>query len=231
MLDALGQALHLIADLDAQVLAIVWLSLRVSLGAVLIGALISLPLGAWLAIAEFPGRDAIVVFLNGLMGIPSVVVGVLFYLLLSHMGPLGGLGILYTPSAMALAQVFLVVPLMSALTRQIVEDAWSGYALELRSFGYSTWLSVRTLLLDCRFSVAVAVIAGLGRAISEVGAVMIVGGNILGFTRVMTTAIALETSKGDLPLSIALGAVLLAIVLFLNIVAYLVRRWAMTRFG
>lgn len=231
VLDTVWQALGLIAHLDAQVLAIVWLSLRVSLCAVLIGSLISLPLGAWLAIAAFPGRDAIVVFLNGLMGIPSVVVGVVFYLLLSHSGPLGSLGILYSPTAMTLAQVFLVIPLMTALARQIVEDAWSGYSLELRSFAYSPWLCVKTLLFDCRFSLVVAVIAGLGRAISEVGAVMIVGGNILGFTRVMTTAIALETAKGDLPLSIALGTVLMMIVIPLNAVAYGIRRWAMNRFG
>jgi len=231
VLETLWQALGLIAHLDAQVLAIVWLSLRVSLSAVLIGSIISLPLGAWLAIAAFPGRDAIVVFLNGLMGVPSVVIGVLFYLLLSRSGPLGSLGLLYTPTAMTLAQVFLVIPLMVALTRQIVEDAWNGYSLELRSFGYSPWLCIRTLLVDCRFSLVVAVIAGLGRAISEVGAVMIVGGNILGFTRVMTTAIALETAKGDLPLSIALGAILLSIVIPLNAVAYGIRRWAMNRFG
>ncbi|MBP1628862.1 MAG: putative permease component of transporter [Holophagaceae bacterium] len=151
--------------------------------------------------------------------------------LLSRSGPLGSLGLLYTPTAMTLAQVFLVIPLMVALTRQIVEDAWNGYSLELRSFGYSPWLCIRTLLVDCRFSLVVAVIAGLGRAISEVGAVMIVGGNILGFTRVMTTAIALETAKGDLPLSIALGAILLSIVIPLNAVAYGIRRWAMNRFG
>ncbi|WP_005036847.1 ABC transporter permease [Holophaga foetida] len=231
MLDTLWEALGLIGHLDAQVLAIVWLSLRVSLGAVLVGSLISLPLGAWLAIVAFPGRDALVVLLNGLMGIPSVVVGVVFYLLLSRSGPLGSFGILYTPMAMTIAQVFLVVPLMSALTRQVVEDAWNGYSLELRSFAYSPWLCVRTLLFDCRFSLVVAVIAGMGRAISEVGAVMIVGGNIFGFTRVMTTAIALETAKGDLPLSIALGAVLLSIVIPLNALAYGIRRWAMNRFG
>lgn len=231
MLDTLIQALKLIAGLDSQVLAIVWLSLRVSLGAVLIGTLISLPLGAWLAVASFPGRDGIAVFLNGLMGIPSVVVGVLIYLLLSRSGPLGGLGILYSPPAMTLAQVLLVVPLMSALTRQTIEDAWRGYALELRSLGFSPWLCVKTLLYDCRFSLVITVLAGVGRAISEVGAVMIVGGNIDGYTRVMTTAIALETAKGDLPLSIALGTVLLSIVMPLNAAAYGIRRWAMNRYG
>jgi tungstate transport system permease protein len=231
MRDTLIEALTLIGGLDMQVMEIVWLSLRVSLVAVFIGTLLSLPLGAWLAIARFPGRDAIVVVLNALMGIPSVVVGVLVYLLLSRSGPLGGLGLLYSPPAMIFAQVCLVIPLMASLTRQIVEDAWRGYALELRALGLSTRMCVMELINDCRYSLVVATLAGMGRAISEVGAVMIVGGNIDGFTRVMTTAIALETAKGDLPLSIALGTVLLAIVMVVNAAAYGVRQWAMKRYG
>jgi tungstate transport system permease protein len=151
--------------------------------------------------------------------------------MLSRSGPLGGLGLLFSPGAMIVAQTLLVAPLIAALARQIVEDAWREYAVELRAFGLSRRQSVATLLFDCRFSLVVAVLAGLGRALSEVGAVMIVGGNIEGFTRVMTTAIALETAKGDLPLSIALGIVLIALVLGLNALAYGLRQWAMRKYG
>jgi tungstate transport system permease protein len=229
--EALAQALSLLAHLDQQVLAIVWLSLKVSVGALLCGTALGLPLGAWLALAGFPGRGGLVVMLNGLMGLPSVVVGVLVYLLLSRSGPLGGLGILFSPPAMVAAQTVLVVPLIAALTRQTIEDAWRDYALELRCLGLSRWQSMATLLHDCRYSLVVVLLAGLGRAMSEVGAVMIVGGNIDGYTRVMTTAIALETAKGDLPLSIALGAVLLSLVLAVNAAAYGLRHWAMGRYG
>ncbi|HEY6897392.1 MAG TPA: ABC transporter permease [Rhodocyclaceae bacterium] len=210
---------------------IVWLSFKVSGAAVVLGTLIGLPFGAWLAVADFRGRGAVTVLLNGLMGLPSVVVGVLVYLALSRSGPLGTWGMLFTPTAMVIAQTILVIPLMAALTRQIIEDAWREYANELRSLHFSLWHSVTTLLYDCRFSLLVSVLAGLGRAMSEVGAVMIVGGNIYGYTRVMTTAIALETAKGDLPLSVALGSVLLSVVLLLNAMAYLLRRWAMRRYG
>lgn len=231
MLATLLEALALLSRLDAQVVQIVGLSLAVSVGAVAIGALIGLPLGAWVAVSEFRGRAAVIVVLNGMMGLPSVVVGILVYLALSRSGPLGSFGLLFSPTAMVIAQSMLVTPLMAALTRQTVEDAWRDYAMELRSFGFSRGLSMATLLYDCRFSLVVTLLAGLGRAMSEVGAVMIVGGNIAGFTRVMTTAIALETSKGDLALSIALGLVLIAAILALNVAAHGLRQWAMRRYG
>ncbi len=231
MLATLLDAFSLLGRLDAQVLAIVWLSLQVSLSALALGALLGLPLGAWVAVARFPGRGGVTVFLNGMMGMPSVVLGVVVYLLLSRSGPLGGLGLLFSPGAMILAQTLLVLPLVAALARQIVADAWRDYAVELTAYGYSRRQSVLTLLFDCRHSLVVAVLAGLGRAISEVGAVMIVGGNIEGYTRVMTTSIALETAKGDLSLSIALGLVLIALELGLNGLAYGLRIWAMRRYG
>lgn len=231
MLGTLGEALALLTQLDPEVLAIVWLSLQVSLGATALGALLGLPLGAWIAIAEFPGRAAVTVLLNGLMGMPPVVLGVIVYLALSRSGPLGSLGLLYTPGAMVIAQTLLVTPLIAALARQTVEDAWRDYRTELRALGFRRRQAMLTLLRDCRFSLVVAVLAGLGRAMSEVGAVLIVGGNIDGFTRVMTTAIALETAKGDLPLSIALGLVLIGLILVLNALAYRLRSWAMARYG
>lgn len=227
----LYEALVLLAHLDAQVLAVVGLSLKVSLSAVLIGTALGLPLGAWVAVADFPGKTLLTVFLNAMMGMPSVVLGVLVYLALSRSGPLGHLGLLFSPTAMVIAQVLLVTPLIAALSRQLIEDTWRDYALELNALGYSRCASVGVLLRDCRFSLLVAVLAGLGRALSEVGAVMIVGGNIEGFTRVMTTTIALETAKGDLPLSMALGLVLIALVLGLNALAYGLRQWAMKRYG
>jgi tungstate transport system permease protein len=184
-----------------------------------------------LAVASFPGRQGLTVVLNALMGLPSVVVGVLVYLLLSRSGPFGALGLLYSPPAMIFAQTILIIPVMAALTRQIVEDAWREYALELRAMRFTLLDSVVTLLQDCRYSLVVTLLAGLGRAMSEVGAVMIVGGNIEGYTRVMTTAIALETAKGDLALSVALGMVLLTVVLILNGAAHLLRQWAMRRYG
>lgn len=229
--DTLYEALVLLAHLDAQVLAVVGLSLKVSLSAVLIGTALGLPLGAWVAVADFPGKTLLTVFLNAMMGMPSVVLGVLVYLALSRSGPLGHLGLLFSPTAMVIAQVLLVTPLIAALSRQLIEDTWRDYALELNALGYSRCASVGVLLRDCRFSLLVAVLAGLGRALSEVGAVMIVGGNIEGFTRVMTTTIALETAKGDLPLSMALGLVLIALVLGLNALAYGLRQWAMKRYG
>ncbi|MCB1886255.1 MAG: ABC transporter permease [Rhodocyclaceae bacterium] len=231
MSETLLEALRLLGTFDAKLMDIVWLSLRVSMTAVVAGAVIGLPLGAWLAVAEFPGRNALVVIVNGLMGLPSVVVGVVVYLALSRSGPFGSLGLLFSPGAMVIAQMMLVIPLMAALTRQTVEDAWRDYALEFRVMGFSRAQSVATLIHDCRHSLLVALLAGVGRAMSEVGAVMIVGGNIDNVTRVMTTAIALETSKGDLPLAIALGIVLMGVVLALNAGAFQVRRWAMRRFG
>jgi tungstate transport system permease protein len=231
MADTLIEAFSLLLRLDPQVLGIVWLSFKVGISAVTLATLIGLPLGAFVAVAQFPGRGAVTVFLNGMMGLPSVVVGVIVYLLLSRSGPLGEFGLLFSPPAMIAAQTILVVPLMAALTRQIVEDAWREYAQEFRSMRYALADKVGALLYDCRFSLVVALLAGMGRSMSEVGAVMIVGGNIEGYTRTMTTAIALETAKGDLPLSIALGAVLIAVVLALNSGAYALRGWAMRRYG
>lgn len=231
MTDTLLDALALLGRFDHRLLDIVALSLRVSLSALCIGTLLGLPLGAWLAVARFPGRNALIVLLNALMGLPSVVVGVLVYLFLSRSGPLGSYGLLFSPGAMIVAQSLLVTPLIAAVSRQIVEDAWKEYAQEFSLIGISRPQAVALLLADCRFSLSVATLAGLGRAMSEVGAVMIVGGNIDGYTRVMTTAIALETSKGDLALSIALGIVLMSIILGLNASAHALRCWTGRRYG
>ncbi|AUL98984.1 ABC transporter permease [Zoogloeaceae bacteirum Par-f-2] len=228
---AFVEALRLLEGFDHRVAEIVWLSLRVSVSAVLLGTLIGLPLGACLAVGDYRGKHLATVLVNALMGLPSVVIGVVVYLALSRSGPFGHFGLLFSPLAMVIAQTLLVVPLMAAIARQVVEDAWRGYAEELTALRLSWWQSVTTLLYDCRHSLLVAVLAGLGRAMSEVGAVMIVGGNIDRHTRVMTTAIALETSKGDLPLALALGLVLLAIILLLNGAAFVLRQWAMRRYG
>ena len=210
---------------------IVALSLQVSLSAVGIAMVLGLPLGAALAVGRFPGRDAVVVILNALMGLPPVLVGLVVYLLLSRAGPLGDLGLLFTPGAMVVAQTILILPIAAALCRQAVEDAWREYDEQLRSLGVHGLRAALTVLWDIRFSLLTAVLAGLGRASAEVGAVMIVGGNIDGVTRVMTTTIALETSKGDLPLALGLGVVLIAIVLALNAAAYLVKEAAQRRYG
>ncbi len=231
MIATLLDALSLLGHFDHRLLEIVGLSLRVSLSALAIGALLGLPLGAWLAVADFRGRGALIVAFNALMGLPSVVVGVLVYLALSRSGPFGSYGLLFSPAAMIVAQSVLVVPLIAAVSRQIVEDAWKEYAPEFSVIGIGRPQAVMLLLADCRFSLSVAALAGLGRAMSEVGAVMIVGGNIDGYTRVMTTAIALETSKGDLALSVALGIVLMSIILGLNIIAFGLRSWAARRYG
>jgi tungstate transport system permease protein len=222
-------ALGLIAEADATLAQIVGLSLRVSLTAVAIAAAVGLPLGALLAVARFPGRHAVVVALNALMGLPPVVAGLLIYLLLSRSGPLGDLGLLFTPTAMIIAQAVLIAPIIAALTRQALEALWEEYAEQLRSFGVGTVRAVPTLLWDGRFALLTVLLAGFGRASAEVGAVMVVGGNIEGFTRVMTTAIALETSKGDLPLALALGLVLMATVLAVNALAQAVRDLAARR--
>ncbi len=229
--NAFSEAFGLLTGFDHRVAEIVLLSLQVSGLAVCLGTLVGLPLGACLGVGRFPGRQLWVVFLNGCMGLPSVVVGVVVYLALSRSGPLGHLGLLYSPSAMVIAQTLLVVPLMAAIARQTVEDAWREYEEELTAMRFRWFDSVRVLLHDCRYSLMVAVLAGLGRAMSEVGAVMIVGGNIDRATRTMTTAIALETSKGDLPLAVALGLVLLAVILLLNGLAYGLRLWAMRRYA
>ncbi len=229
--DALYAALTLVASVDATLIAIVALSLKVSLSAVLCAALVGLPAGAAIAVARFPGRQALIVALNALMGLPPVVVGLIVYLLLSRAGPLGELGLLFTPGAMVIAQTILVLPIIAALARQAVEDAWHEYEEQLRSLGVREFDAALTLVWDIRYSLLTAVLAGLGRASAEVGAVMIVGGNIDGVTRVMTTAIALETSKGDLPLALGLGFVLIAIVLALNAAAYALKEAALRRYG
>jgi tungstate transport system permease protein len=210
---------------------IVLLSLQVSLSAVGLAALAGLPLGAAIAVKRFAGRSAVIVLLNALMGLPPVVVGLAVYLLLSRAGPLGGLGLLFTPGAMVIAQTILILPIIAALSRQAVEDAWREYDEQLRSLGVSGLRAALTVLWDVRFSLLTAVLAGLGRASAEVGAVMIVGGNIDGVTRVMTTAIALETSKGELALALGLGVVLIGIVLLLNAAAFLLKDAAQRRYG
>jgi tungstate transport system permease protein len=217
--------------LDLRLWEIVALSLRVSLSAVVLATALGLPLGAAVAVGRFPGRHALIVLLNALMGLPPVVVGLLVYLLLSRAGPLGELGLLFTPAAMVLAQTVLITPIIAALTRQAIEDAWRDYEEQLRSLGASRMSAALTLVWDTRFSLLTAVLAGLGRASAEVGAVMIVGGNIDGVTRVMTTTIALETSKGDLPLALGLGVVLIAMVLVINAAAMVIKEAAQRRYG
>ncbi len=231
MTTSLALAGELFAQGDSQLLAIVLLSLRVSLTATLLACLIGMPLGALLAVGRFPGRRTLIVLFNALMGLPPVVVGLIVYLLLSRAGPLGQFGLLFTPTAMVIAQTILIVPIVAALSRQVVEDAWREYREQLRSLGANRLRAARTLLWDGRFSLTTAGLAGFGRAVAEVGAVMIVGGNIDGVTRVMTTTIALETSKGDLPLALALGMILIAVVLLINIAAFLLRQWAERRWG
>jgi tungstate transport system permease protein len=229
--EAAVHAVGLVLTADPKLVGVVLLSLRISLAAVMLGCLVGLPLGALIAVNEFRGRRAVIVTLNGLMGLPSVVVGLLVYLLLSRAGPLGAWGILFTPTAMVIAQTILITPTIAALSRQVVADGWQEYREQLRSLGETRFGAATTLLWDLRFSLVTIVLAGFGRAASEVGAVMIVGGNIDGVTRVMTTAIALETSKGDLPLALALGIILLSIVLALNAGAFVVKETAQRRYG
>jgi tungstate transport system permease protein len=224
-------ALHMVGHLDPRLTQIVVLSVAISLTSTLCSALIGLPLGAAVAIARFPGRAPVIVALNAAMGLPPVVVGLVVYLLLSRAGPLGEFGLLFTPTAMVIAQTLLIVPIVAALTRQVVEDAWVEYHEQLQSLDATAWQSTLTLLWDTRWSLLTVLLAGFGRAASEVGAVIIVGGNIDGVTRVMTTAIALETSKGDLALALGHGVVLLTLVMALNIGAHLTRHWARVRFG
>lgn len=212
-------SLQMMAHLDPELLRIVGLSLRVSLTAVVIGSVIGLPLGALLALTRFPGRNACIVVLNACMGLPPVVVGLIVYLILSRSGPLGTLGWLFTPAGMVIAQVVLITPIVAALSRQTVADLWSEYEEQLRSLGLTPMKAIATLLWDGRFSLSTAIFAGFGRAIAEVGAIIIVGGNIAGVTRTMTTAISLETSRGDLALAMALGIVLLTIAIGINAAA------------
>src|SRR5919109_420783 len=212
----LDSALNLVLTVDPALIAIVRLSLLVSLSAVFFAALIGMPLGALIALSRFPGREASIVLLNALMGLPPVVVGLAVYLLLSRSGPLGAYGLLFTPTAMVIAQTILVAPIIAALTRQTIEDLWIEYRDELTAMNLGPLGRVMALIWDARFSLVTALLAGFGRAAAEVGAIIIVGGNIEGFTRTMTTAIALETSKGDLPLAVGLGTVLIAIVVVVN---------------
>ncbi|MCA3564805.1 MAG: ABC transporter permease [Methylocystis sp.] len=217
---AFASAFSLIFSGDPQFLQIVGLSLRVTLSAVLLAALIGLPLGALLAVVRFPGRSAVIVLANGLMGLPPVVAGLMVFLLLSRSGPLGPLGWLFSPAAMIMAQTLLVLPIVIALTRGAIEEMWGEYREHLTSLGLTGWRAIPTLLWDGRFVLATGLLAGFGRASAEVGAVLIVGGNIAGHTRTMTTAITLETSKGDLPLALGLGLVLIALTLAINAAAF-----------
>jgi tungstate transport system permease protein len=219
-----ASALDLVLRADPALMAIVRLSLLVSLSAVALAALIGIPLGALIALIRFPGRNGAIVLLNALMGLPPVVVGLLVYLLLSRAGPLGSWGILFTPQAMIIAQTILVLPIIAALARQTIEDLWAEYRDELAALNVGPVERIVTLIVDARFSLLTALLAGFGRAAAEVGAVIIVGGNIDGFTRTMTTAIALETSKGDLPLAIGLGIILISLVIVVNALAWGARR-------
>ncbi len=216
-------AFHLVLAGDPALFAIVRLSLIVSLSATLFAALIGVPFGAFMALIRFPGREAAIVMLNALMGLPPVVVGLVIYLSLSRSGPLGSWGLLFTPQAMVIAQTVLVAPIIAALTRQTVEDLWAEYRDEFAAMGVGPLRRVIALIWDARFSLVTALLAGFGRAAAEVGAIIIVGGNIDGFTRTMTTAIALETSKGDLPLAIGLGMVLIFIIILINALAWAAR--------
>lgn len=218
--NALAVALRLLLTLDPELVRIVALSLAVSLAAVAFAALLGLPLGAAVALGRFPGRRAAVVALNAFMGLPPVVAGLLVYLLLSRSGPLGPLGILFTPTAMVIAQTVLVLPIIAALSRQAVEDLWREYQEQLTSLNVGRWRAAGTLLWDGRFSLITVLLAGFGRAAAEVGAVTLVGGNIRGHTRTMTTTIALETSRGDLPLALGLGIVLVLVIAAVNGLAY-----------
>jgi tungstate transport system permease protein len=213
---AFATAAGLIARFDPDLLEIIGLSLKVSLSAVAIAGVIGLPLGALLAVARFPGRRAIILLLNTLMGFPPVVAGLIVYLLISNAGPLGVFQLLYTPAAMILAQTILITPIIASLARQVIKDLNAVYDEQLRAFGLTAVERIQTLLYEGRQSLATALLAGFGRAIAEVGAVIIVGGNINHVTRTMTTAIALETSRGDLALALALGIVLLALALGIN---------------
>jgi tungstate transport system permease protein len=231
ILNALAQASALMVHGDGPLWSIIALSMRVSFCAVLLAAIVGLPLAGWLAVSRFWGRQSVVTVLNALMGLPPVVVGLVVYLLLSRAGPLGSWGLLFTPTAMIMAQTVLIIPIVAGLGRQVMEDAWGEYEEQLRSLGVTNFQALWTLIWDTRFALITVVLAGLGRACAEVGAVMIVGGNIDGVTRVMTTAIAMETSKGDLPLALGLGLVLIVLVLSVNAIAQCVKLSAQRRYG
>ncbi len=227
--EAMGAALHLIVSLDSDFVEIVVLSLQVSLTAVVVAALLGLPLGAALALYTFPGRRFLIVLLSAFMGLPPVVVGLVLYLMLTRSGPLGFMGLLFTPSAMIIAQVVLVTPIIAALARQVVEDLWMEYKEHLSSLGASPARAIPTLLWDGKYTLVTSVLAGFGRASGEVGAVMIVGGNIDHVTRVMTTTIALEVSKGDLALALGLGIILIVLSMGVNSAAFFLREFAHRR--
>jgi tungstate transport system permease protein len=228
---AFAEAGRMIVAADGTLWGIVLLSLRVTVTAVAVATVVGLPLGAALAIRRFAGRHVLLVTLNALMGLPPVVVGLIVYLLLSRAGPLGELGLLFTPTAMVIAQAVLVTPIIAGLSRQVLEDAWHEYEEQLRSLGATPTAAAATLLWDTRYSLVTVVLAGFGRAAAEVGAVIIVGGNIDGVTRVMTTAISLETSKGDLPLALGLGLILVAVVFLINAAAQVIKTAAVRRYG
>jgi tungstate transport system permease protein len=222
MLEAIAAAFGLIAVGDSTLIEIAGRSLAISLSATAIACAVGLPLGACLAVVGFPGRGAVVVLIDSLMGLPPVVVGLLVYLLLSRAGPLGSLGLLFTPTAMVIAQSILVLPIVAALARRTAAELWSEYREQLRSLGAGPARQIATLLWDARFALTTVALAGFGRASAEVGAVMIVGGNIAGVTRTMTTAIALETGKGDLPLALGLGLLLIGLIALVNAAVHLI---------
>jgi tungstate transport system permease protein len=224
--DAFALAVALVMSGDADLWGIVLLSLKVSITATLVSCMIGLPIGAIVAISRFRGRGAVLVVMNALMGLPPVVVGLLVYLHLSRSGPLGFLGLLYTPTAMIIAQTILITPIIAALSRQVLEDLHAEYSDQFRSLCLSRMQVVQALLWDARYPLLTVGLAGFGRAVAEVGAVIIVGGNIDNLTRVMTTAIALETSKGELALALALGLVLLVIALAVNAAVHSIRMTA-----
>ena len=221
---AFAEAFRMLLHLDADVLEIVGLSLEVSLTAVALAALVGMPAGAALALHRFPGRQPVVMLVSALMGLPPVLLGLIVYLLLSRSGPLGVLGLLYTPTAMIIAQMLLVLPIIVALSQRVIASMWEEYAELMQSLNVRGWRLIATMLYEARFALMTVWLAAFGRAIAEVGAVMIVGGNINHATRVMTTAIALETSRGNLALAVALGMVLLALALLVNVAVHAIAR-------
>ena len=230
MLDTLLYSIGNVSLVENELLNIIYLTLKVSISSVIIASFIALPFGSLIAISNFRNKKVIIVVLNALMGLPPVVVGLVIYLLFSRAGPLGELGILFTPEIMILAQTILVLPIICALTRQIIEDMWQEYEEQLISLGVKKFQATLTLLWDARFSLITVLLAGLGRALSEVGAVLIVGGNIDGVTRVMTTAITLETSKGDLSLALNLGLILIFIIFVLNAIIFAIKEFTSSQF-
>ena len=221
---ALSHAFWLLVSFDADLMEIVWRSLQVTVTAVLIASLIGLPFGAWIAVRRFRFRRYVIAIINAFMGLPPVVVGLVVYILLSRSGPFGVLNLLFTPTAMVIAQVIIILPILISITHQSIRDLWANYHDLLISIGTSRWQRVITLLFDARRALLTAVLAGFGRAIGEVGAIMIVGGNIDHVTRVLTTAIALETGKGDFSLALALGIVLIIIAVVLNLLIHTVSK-------